>query len=75
MNVGGHFGRDKTVEKICSRFYWKNMYDEIQNYVKPCPQCQTMNAKFMKSNVELHQIPVETKVWWQVELHCMCVRV
>ena len=39
--AGGHFGRDKTLEKICSRFHWRNMVEEIQ---EKCPQCQRMNA-------------------------------
>ena len=47
---GGHFGRDKTLEKICSRFHWRNMVEEIREYVKKCPQCQRMNANFIKPN-------------------------
>ena len=27
---GGHLGRDKTIEKIMSRFYWKDMNGEMQ---------------------------------------------
>ncbi len=49
VTVGGHFGRDKTVEKIFSRFYWKNMY-EIRDFVQQCTKCQQMNARFLKSN-------------------------
>ena len=38
--AGGHFGRDKILEKICSRFHWRNMVEEIQEYMKMCPQCR-----------------------------------
>eukprot|EP00731_Ephydatia_muelleri_P029862 Em0021g385a len=27
---GGHFGRDKTLQKICSRFYWRDMTKHIK---------------------------------------------
>ena len=64
--AGGHFGRDKTTEKICSRFYWKNMFEEIRAYVLTCVQCQKMNARFVKSNAQLHPIAVQQKVWCQV---------
>ena len=40
MHTGGHFGRDKTVQKICSRFYWKNMTEEIRSYVLTCEQVE-----------------------------------
>lgn len=69
--AGGHFGRDKTLEKICSRFHWRNMVEEIREYVKKCPQCQRMNANFIKSNAKLHPIPVQPKVWYQVSRYYM----
>lgn len=64
---GGHLGRDKTIEKICSRFFWKNMTDDIKNYVKRCDSCQKMNARFTKSSAELHPIAVPPNVWKQVK--------
>ena len=66
FTAGGHFGHDKTVEKICCQFYWKNMYDDIREFVQHCPKCQQMNARFIKSNAKLHPIPVEPQVWHQV---------
>ena len=29
--LGGHLGGDKTVEKICSRFHWKKMTEDIRD--------------------------------------------
>ncbi len=34
---GCHFGRDKTRDKVCKRYYWHNMVD---TYVHTCEQCQ-----------------------------------
>ena len=64
--AGGHLGRDKTLEKLCSRFFWKNMTDDIRLYVQQCDKCQRMNAKFIKSTAKLHPIAVEPRVWHQV---------
>ena len=32
--VGGcHFGRDKTVEKVTSQYYWKKIYGDVEEWV------------------------------------------
>ena len=67
-HAGGHLGRDKTLDKICSRFYWKNMTEDIKLYVQQCDKCQRSNAKFTKSGAQLHPIPVEPKVWQPVSV-------
>ena len=38
--TAGHFGIEKTYEKISKRFYWKNMKKEIEEYIKSCEKCQ-----------------------------------
>ena len=32
--TGGHFAKDATFNKINSRFYWKGMYKDIEEYIK-----------------------------------------
>ena len=73
--AGGHLGRDKTVEKICSHFYWgKGMYEEIRGYVRTCDICQQVNDKFEKTSSELHPIPVTPEVWKQVcSIYMLCL--
>ena len=69
--TGGHFGRDKTIEKVCSRVYWgKNMTAEVKEYVRTCDVCQRVNDKFQKPPAELHPIPVSPEVWKQVTFWC-----
>ncbi len=60
-------GRDKTLEKVCSRFYWKpNMTGDIKSFVETFDVCQRVNDKFSKSSAPLHPIPVEPETWYQV---------
>ena len=69
--TGGHFGRDKTIEKVCSRVYLgKNMTAEVKEYVRTCDVCQRVNDKFQKPPAELHPIPVSPEVWKQVTFWC-----
>ena len=37
---GCHFGRDKTREKVASRYYWSTMYEDVDDYIKTCEKCQ-----------------------------------
>jgi hypothetical protein len=68
--TGGHLGRDKTLEKISSRFYWRpNMTDDVKDFVSKCERCQRTNDKFTKPGSVLHPIPIEPEVWKQVNLH------
>ena len=39
--VAGHLGFEKTYAKIKSRYYWSGMRQDIMNYCKTCPDCQT----------------------------------
>jgi hypothetical protein len=38
--TSGHFGEEATYNRIKSRFYWKNMKEDIKSYVKACDTCQ-----------------------------------
>ena len=67
LHASGHLGRDKTIEKVCSRMYWgKNMSAEIKDYVKTCDVCQRVNDKFQSPPTELHPVSMSPEVWKQV---------
>jgi Integrase zinc binding domain/Chromo (CHRromatin Organisation MOdifier) domain len=38
--TGAHFGRDKTMEAMKSRFQWDGMASMVERYVATCDQCQ-----------------------------------
>ena len=37
---GCHFGRDKTRDKVASKYFWQGLYDDIDDYIKTCKKCQ-----------------------------------
>ena len=64
---GGHFGRDKTYEKIASRFYWPQLYNDVKKHIASCISCQHVNeVKFNKVTAPLHPVPIHPKVWHRV---------
>lgn len=44
----GHYGVDKTFERISKRYYWQGMRKDIENYVKNCIKCQRYKPSNMK---------------------------
>ena len=68
--VGCHLGINKTLAKIISHFYWKEMNGEIREYIQKCDKCQRTNPKLHKTNPKLHPISVEPAVWHQVSNVC-----
>lgn len=66
--IGGHFGRDKTHEKVASRFYWPNLFRAVRDYIEVCDICQRTNdrGKFVKTTAPLHPIKVYPEVWRMV---------
>lgn len=38
--LGGHFGVQKTYQKIKKKFIWKGMKKDVREYVKKCVKCQ-----------------------------------
>jgi hypothetical protein len=39
--LAGHMGRDKTSDQIKWYFYWKDMSQDISEFVQKCHSCQT----------------------------------
>ena len=63
---GGHFGRDKTLKKVCSRYFWHSICGDVKTYVASCDKCQRSNAKLQKQPGKLHPIKVHPQVWKRV---------
>ena len=53
----GHFGIESTYHRISQNYYWPNLHQDIENYIKACDVCQR-KGKLRKNN-PLH--PIETK--------------
>jgi hypothetical protein len=54
--TSAHFATDTMFEKLRSRYYWPQMYEDIRSYVQKCDACQRRGR--FKKNQLLHPIPV-----------------
>ena len=65
---GAHFGRDKTIHKIKTRYFWPSMYKDINNYVKSCILCAQYNPRRKKPPGKLRSIEPPEGVWQLVAM-------
>ena len=63
LQLGGHYGRDKTLEKISSRFHWP-MFTKDVRIMTVLPECQTTNdGKFCNEIAPMYPIKVHSQVY------------
>ena len=54
----GHLGQNKTWERVARRFYWPNMYTDLIEFCKTCPQCQLVAPGRKGNRVPLIPMPI-----------------
>lgn len=55
---GGHFGHKKTYYSIRDKYFWPQMYDDIEKYVKTCDTCQRTKIVRNKAPPPLTPLPI-----------------
>lgn len=66
--VGGHSGRDATLHRVKSLFYWPKMSLEVQNYVRNCSICQRNKYDLAAKPGLLQPLPVPKGVWESISM-------
>ena len=60
--LAGHFGRDKTLALLSSKFFWPQLKKDVANFVKRCYICQS--SKGSSSNQGLYfLLPIPNNIW------------
>ena len=64
---GGHFGVSRIQNKLCGKYFWPTMVEDVKYYVKTCKKCQRMNrSSLLKPKLSLKPIPVPSKIFAQI---------
>lgn len=56
--LAGHYGVDRTYQRIAARYFWPGMRRTITDYVSKCPECQKYKATNLKPAGQL-QTPIQ----------------
>lgn len=54
----GHFGEERTVEKIRRAYFWKGLRTDVRRYCKECVLCQQNKIHTHSTRYALGQLPV-----------------
>jgi hypothetical protein len=56
----GHFGKQKTLAKICRRYFWHNRTEDVRTIVRMCQQYQLVRStgSIRSKDEEMKSIPV-----------------
>jgi hypothetical protein len=75
-STGGHFGINKTLDKLSQRFFWEGLTNDVKKFVSTCHRCQMVNSiALQKGNAQLHSIPVPVKPWSQIGIDLMELKI
>ena len=66
--VGGHSGRDATLHRVKSLFFWPKMSLEVMNYVRNCAICQANKYETVAKPGLLQPLPIPNGVWESISL-------
>ena len=64
----GHMGKDKTIQTVKRLFWWKNMAQDITEYVKSCHTCQITKAAPIATQGDLHPIETAERPWANISV-------
>lgn len=54
----GHLGIDRTIDLTTRDFWWPKIADDIRQYVKTCPLCQSNKADNTRKKGPLQPLPI-----------------
>nr|DAD38797.1 TPA_asm: hypothetical protein HUJ06_013119 [Nelumbo nucifera] len=66
--LGGHSGRDATLKRLKSLFYWKGMNRDVQQYIRVCQTCQTCKYDASAYPGFLQPLPILATVWSSISM-------
>jgi Integrase zinc binding domain len=64
----GHFGFEKTYERVLQLFFWAGLADDVRAYVRPCIACQMNKPSNLRPAGELFPLPIPARCWQSVSM-------
>ena len=63
MPQTGHPGSVKLYQDLSSKFYWRGMKEDIEDYVKKCDVCQRTKTNYRHVRPPMSHLPRPTRGW------------
>jgi hypothetical protein len=65
----GHFGPQKTAEYVRRHYWWPRIGQDVEQFCKTCPVCQTTKGSNQKIPGLLHSLPIPTRPWGSIAMN------
>jgi hypothetical protein len=59
----GHMGRTKLLEAVQRYYWWPNVREEVEDYIRTCEQCQRNKAGTQLPGGLLQPLPIPQRRW------------
>ena len=69
--VAGHRGVKPTLAELVKNYYWLNLRDEVEQYIKSYVTSQQNRTQFRKEDGLLRLLSIPTKCWESVSMDFM----
>jgi transposase InsO family protein len=66
--VSGHYGVDKTYDRLAHFCYWPNMRKSVKHYVESCHICQESKTRTTKEYGLLQPLPIPDRPWTHIAM-------
>ncbi|KAK3286452.1 hypothetical protein CYMTET_5991 [Cymbomonas tetramitiformis] len=66
--AAGHTGRDKTLERVLRRFWWKGATEDVGTWVASCATCQAVRPRSSYPDGMLNPHSIPTRLWQDVSV-------
>lgn len=60
--MAGHVGKEQTLDKISTLFFWPKMRKDIAVWTAQCPVCQGVGNRVATTQMEMGTIPVVSEL-------------
>ena len=70
-SVAGHCSMKPTLAELVKNYYWPNLRDDVEQYVKSCVTCQQNRIQYRREAGLLRPLSIPTKCWENVSMDFM----
>lgn len=68
LGIGGHSGRDATMQRMKALFYWKGLSKDILAFIRSCGVCQTCKYDNSASPGLIQPLPIPESIWTDISM-------
>ena len=63
-----HPGRNKTIQLLTTRYYWRGLSTDVGQYIQNCHACRRANAPRDRKPGFLHPLPILERPWQHIAM-------